>query len=232
MLGCTEHSRTSEEEEVAFDPSPVAYSIQRRLSDYSDDDPAYGGETLDTWTCRQDGSCTSEGFTDVAMPEGVRSRVDWRGEYDPRGYPIWMHTKVTENGLPDLLETIEFTDATVRISTLTAAVRELREYALPPDYRPCLLACREQVAQAAETKQSCHTVSSNGPHQNDSIVTPVAHPKFGAVWEWKIYKPHLDLEEFRIVDTNCQQLEARVERSRSNLLSETRTGDPPVPAYD
>jgi hypothetical protein len=207
-------------------PTAITYSISRRLSDFANDNPAYGGETLDTWTCHQDGSCTSEGFTDVAMAEGVRIRVEWRGDYDPRGYPIRLYSRFAETGRPDVLEIFEFADGAVRIITEDASGRVIGEYVLPPRFRPCLLACQEQVAQAGETNQSCHAVYPDGVRRHDSTVRPVAHPKLGAVWEWKTFKPESGIEDVRLVDANCQQLEARINNLRSILLSEERTGEP------
>lgn len=228
-----ERSEATSEGASSSKPTTSAYSISRRLSDFDDDNPEYGGETLDTWTCQADGSCTSEGFTDVAMAQGVRVRMEWRNDYDARGYPIRIWSKFAATGQPDVHETFEFADGSVHFVQEDGSSRVTSEYVLPPRFRPCLLACQEQVAQAVESSESssCHAVYPDGVRRHDSTVTPVAHAKLGAVWEWKIFKPESGIEDVRLVDANCQQLEARIDSMRSTLLSEERTGAPPVPAY-
>lgn len=229
QLATSERSPAASQDLPSDAPSAVAYSVRRRLRDFTDDG-AYDGETLDVWTCRRDESCTSEGHTDVLLAGGGRLRVEWRTDYDPRGNPIRIESKTTETGKPDEDDVYEFGDGTVRF-VRRAPGEMVREFVLPADFRNCVTRCRELIVEGGGASDFCHTVYPDGPRRRDLAVRRVADPKLGPVWEQVVVKPETGAREARLVDASCQQLEAHIMASHSVLLSEERIGEPPVPAY-
>ena len=204
-----------------------AYSVIRTLNDYRDDG-GYTGKTRDSWTCREDETCTSSGAMTLEYTDGLNVVTAWKKEYDAAGRVARSGETVWEDGRQVSKTETEYTPQAV---TETTADGKSRALELPNDFRDCRGRCRDLVRDGNAAPDHCYILYPEGFLQYRLSVRPLQHPTFGMVYDQRTRKPGESEDRRRIVDANCQQLEAHAFRSHSKLLTEERTGAPNVPPY-